>query len=90
MEPFAVTALAVGPALYLAGFVIGNARATGHLLWTRLAGLVVVVSFALFAGPRSNAIVSTAGVAVAIVAIAAIEGVTRSSPHRASSVAAHG
>lgn len=90
MEPFAVTALAVGPALDLAGFVIGNARATGHLLWTRLAGLVVVVSFALFAGPRSNAIVSTAGVAVAIVAIAAIEGVTRSSPHRASSVAAHG
>jgi len=40
---FATTALAVGPALYLAGFVAGNLRATGKLLGARAAGLVAAV-----------------------------------------------
>jgi low temperature requirement protein LtrA len=74
MNSFAITALAVGPALYLAGFVIGNLRATGRILHTRLVGLIVIVAIAVIAGPRVSALASTAAVATAIIAIAAIEG----------------
>lgn len=80
MASFAVTALAVGPALFFAGSVLGNLRATGSVLPTRLLGLVVVVVVALAAGPRRSPLVSTAAVTAVIVGIAAIETTTRRTP----------
>jgi low temperature requirement protein LtrA len=82
LNPFAVTALAVGPALYLSGFVLGNLRATGRILPTRLAGLIVIVAIAVLAAPHISALASTAAVAAAIIAIAAIEGATHSHDRR--------
>jgi low temperature requirement protein LtrA len=77
LDSFAVTALALGPALYLAGFVVGNLRATGRILSTRLVGLIVIVAITVLAAPHISALASTAAVAAAIVAIAIIEGATR-------------
>jgi low temperature requirement protein LtrA len=76
LNTFAVTALAVGPGLYLAGFIIGNLRATGRILHTRLVGLIAIVTIAALAGPHVSALASTAAVAATIIAIAAIEGAT--------------
>jgi low temperature requirement protein LtrA len=76
LNTFAVTALAVGPGLYLAGFVIGNLRATGRILHTRLVGLIAIVTIAALAGPHISALASTAAIAASIIAIAAIEGAT--------------
>jgi low temperature requirement protein LtrA len=84
LSPFAVTALAVGPALYLSGFVLGNLRATGRILPTRLVGLIVIVAIAVFAAPHISALASTAAVAAAIIAIAAIEGATHSHDRRST------
>jgi low temperature requirement protein LtrA len=82
LNPFAVTAVAVGPALYLSGFVLGNLRATGRILSTRLAGLIVIVAIAALAAPHISALASTAAVAAAMIAIAAIEGATHSHDRR--------
>jgi low temperature requirement protein LtrA len=76
LNTFGTTALAVGPALYLAGFVIGNLRATGRILHTRLVGLIAIVTIAIAAGPRIGALASIAAVGAAIVALAAVEGAT--------------
>jgi low temperature requirement protein LtrA len=76
LNTFATTALAAGPALYLAGFVIGNLRATGRILHTRLVGLIAIVTITALAGPRVGALASIAAVAAAIIAIAAVEGAT--------------
>jgi low temperature requirement protein LtrA len=74
---FGITALAAGPALYLAGFVAGNLRATGRLLVDRALGLLAVVGVALAAGTAATATVAIAAVAAVIVAIAAFETVRR-------------
>lgn len=76
LDTFGVTALALGPALYLAGFVVGNLRATGQLLVTRTVGLVAVVVVALVAGAVLTATVAVASVAAVIVVIAALESRT--------------
>jgi low temperature requirement protein LtrA len=73
LDAFGVTALAVGPGLYLAGFVAGNLRATGHLLVTRTAGLLVVVVAAVVAGTSVSATSALAVVTAVIVAVAAAE-----------------
>jgi low temperature requirement protein LtrA len=80
LNTFAVTALALGPSLYLAGFVFGNLRATGRILPTRLVGLILVAVIALVVGPHATAFVSTGAVAATIVAIAAIERPPRRRP----------
>jgi low temperature requirement protein LtrA len=80
LDSFAITALATGPALYLAGFVIGNRRATGSILTTRLVGLVAVVAAVAVLGPRASAILSVAAVAATIIAIAAVETRQRHAP----------
>jgi low temperature requirement protein LtrA len=80
LDAFATTALAVGPALYLAGFVAGNLRATGRLLGTRAAGLVAVVVAAVALGPRVDAIVTVGLVAAVVVGVAAVESVQRPAP----------
>lgn len=73
LNNFAVTALAVGPTLYLAGFIIGNLRATGRILHTRFVGLIAIAAIAVMAGPRTSALATTAAVAATIITIAAIE-----------------
>ncbi len=83
---FGVTALAVGPALYLSGFVIGNLRATGQLLVSRAVGLVGVVGGAVVAGNATPATAAVAAVTVVLVAVAAAESLTR---RRAAAVIVH-
>jgi low temperature requirement protein LtrA len=77
LNTFATTALAVGPSLYLAGFIIGNFRATGRILHTRLVGLISIVAVAALAGPHISPLASTAAVAATITAIAAFEDATK-------------
>ncbi|MGE5210262.1 MAG: low temperature requirement protein A [Acidobacteriota bacterium] len=73
LDSFGVTALALGPGLYLAGFVAGNFRATGHLPVTRTAGLLVLVGAAVIAGEGMSATSALAVVTAVLVAIAAVE-----------------
>lgn len=80
LDPFAVTALAAGPALYLGGFVAGNLRATGRLLHVRLVGLAVVAAAALVAGPRAPALVTVAAVTATILTVAVLEGRAQRAP----------
>ena len=77
LNAFGVLALALGPALYFLGFIFGNARATGRILWTRAVGLIVVVAVAVAAGNALNALAAVALVALVIVAVAGIEEFTR-------------
>jgi len=77
LNAFGVLALALGPALYFLGFIFGNARATGTVLWTRVVGLVAVVAVAVAAGTALTAVVAVALVAVVVVAVAAAEEVLR-------------
>lgn len=86
LESFGVTALAVGPGLFLAGFVLGNLRATGQLLLTRTVGLVAAVVVAIVAGSSLDATYAVAAVAVVIGGVAAAEA--RTHPGRAP-VAVH-
>ena len=71
---FGATALALGGGLYLAGFVIGNLRATGRVLVPRLVGLVVVVVGALAFGTRIDPLPTVGLVAGVLTTVAAIEG----------------
>jgi low temperature requirement protein LtrA len=73
LDTFGVTALAVGPALFLLGFVGGNLRATGRLLWTRVVGLVAIVVAAVIVSRSAAAIAAIATIAVALVAVATVE-----------------
>jgi low temperature requirement protein LtrA len=73
LEPFGVTALAVAPALVLGGVLVGNLRATGNLLVSRLVGLVVAPALAVAVGSRWSATAAVAAVAAVIVAVAAAE-----------------
>lgn len=68
-----VAALAVGPVLFLAGFVAGNRRATGTWLWPRLAGIAAVTLVALVVGPRADPVVTLGCLAVVVVAVAVAE-----------------
>jgi low temperature requirement protein LtrA len=70
---FASTALVIGPAIYLAGFVIGNWRATGELLTTRVIGIAVVVGVGWLAGPNVRPAISSGLLALAIASIAIAE-----------------
>ncbi|GIU90360.1 MAG: hypothetical protein KatS3mg010_1459 [Acidimicrobiia bacterium] len=78
---FAATALAVGPALVLAGFVVGNFRATGRVLHARLAG-VVAVPIVAAAGSRISALAGTTAAAATIVAVTAVEAAARAHASR--------
>lgn len=73
LDAFGVTALALGPGLYLAGFIAGNLRATGQLLVTRTVGLLGVVAVSLMAGWALTATAAIAAVTAVIVAVAAVE-----------------
>jgi low temperature requirement protein LtrA len=77
LNPFATTALAGGTALYLVGFVVGNLRATGRLLYERTVGLVAAAAWVLVTGPSVSAVVAVAGVALVLAAIAAVETKSR-------------
>jgi low temperature requirement protein LtrA len=82
LDTFGIAALAVGPSLYLAGFVAGNLRATGHLLVTRTLGLVGVLVTGIVGGNALSALAAVALVAAVIVAVAAIESNTHpGAPH---------
>jgi len=74
LDSFGVAALAVGPGLYLAGFLAANLRATGRLLTARALGVVGVVAAAILGGNTLTAIGAVAAVTVVILAIAAVEG----------------
>jgi low temperature requirement protein LtrA len=80
---FGITALAVGPGLYLAGFVAGNLRATGRLLPTRTLGLVAVVAAAFTGGHALPATAAVGAVAAVVIAVAATERAVRArdAPH---------
>jgi low temperature requirement protein LtrA len=84
LEGFAVTALALGPALYLAGFVAGNLRATGRILPIRVAGIVGVLVVALVLGPRVAALATMAGVAAVLTAVGVVETLQRRAPAAAA------
>jgi low temperature requirement protein LtrA len=73
-----VTALAVGPVLFLAGFVAGNRRSAGTWLWPRIAGVAGVAVVALAVGPSADPVVPLGLLAVVIAAVAVAE----SSRHR--------
>ncbi|MFN6119150.1 MAG: low temperature requirement protein A, partial [Actinomycetes bacterium] len=73
-----VTALAVGPVLFLAGIVAGNRRAAGTWLWPRIAGVAGVAVVALAVGPSADPVVPLGLLAVVIAAVAVAE----SSRHR--------
>ncbi len=77
LNSFGVAALAVGPGLFLAGFVAGNLRATGHVLTNRAVGLPGIVIAALLGGTTLSGTGALAAVTVVIVAIAAAETWTR-------------
>ncbi len=78
-----VTALAVGPVLFLAGFVAGNRRAAGTWLWPRVAGIGAAAVVALAVGPSADPVVSLGLLAVVIAAVAVAE----SSRHRSLATA---
>lgn len=80
LASFGVAALAVGPALYLAGFVAGNLRATGKLLITRAVGLVAAAAAAIGVGNNFSATAAVAAVAAVLVAIGAAESHQRPRP----------
>ena len=67
-----VAALVVGPALFLAGFVFGNLRATGAWLWGRVAGVVAIVAIGA-AASRVDAVASIGALAAVIAAVAVAE-----------------
>lgn len=73
LEPFGVAALTAGPALYLAGFVVGNLRATGRLLPARTIGLAVLLVVGPVMGTTSGTVVALSAVTGVIVAVALAE-----------------
>jgi low temperature requirement protein LtrA len=70
---FGVAALATGPALYLAGFVAANLRATGRLLATRAVAVAAVVVAAVAGGAALPATAAVGAVTAVIVAVAVAE-----------------
>jgi low temperature requirement protein LtrA len=74
---FGVAALAVGPALFLGGFVAGNFRATGRVLVERAIGIVAAVAVALGLGPEVDPPVTLWFLAGVVAAIAATETARR-------------
>jgi low temperature requirement protein LtrA len=77
MSMFATTAATLGPIIYLAGFVVGNLRATGQLLATRAIGIVAVATIGLAAGTRADVGVTLGLMAAASAALAATESIQR-------------
>ncbi len=77
LDSFGTLSLAAGTGLYLAGFVIGNLRATGRLLTERLVGLLAVTTWIVVAGPTVSATITVTGVALIVGAIATIETMRR-------------
>lgn len=73
-------ALGAGLALFSAGFIAGNLRATGRILTERLVAFVVVVVVTATLGPSVSAIALTAMLAVALVILATIETLRRAQP----------
>lgn len=84
LHSFGITALALGPSLYLAGFVYGNLRATGRLLIARTAGVVAVVAAAVAVGHVAAAAAVFVLVTLVVVGIAAVETVARPNAPRPS------
>jgi len=84
LDRFGATALTAGPAVravFLAGFVAGNLRATGQVLATRAVGAAVVV---LTGATLSTRIDAVAAIAVTAALIAAIGGIESRSHSRAA------
>ena len=84
---FGATALTAGPAVFLAGFVVGNLRATGQVLATRAVGVALVVLAGVGLGTRIDAVAAIAVVAAVIAAIGGLE--SRSHPRAAAHDGAH-
>lgn len=70
---FGLTAMAVGLALFLIGFLFGNARAGSGLLTERLVAAVVVVLVVVALGPDVSALTLLAVMAVLLVATSTVE-----------------
>jgi low temperature requirement protein LtrA len=73
LETFGVTALAVAPTLVLGGVLLGNLRATGDVLMSRLVGLLAAPVLAFVVGSTRSATAAVAAVAAVIVAVAVAE-----------------
>lgn len=73
IEGFALAALALGPATYLAGFVFGTLRTTGQLPISRAAGMVAVVAWIALAGPHVPPLAAITGLATIIGGVAVVE-----------------
>ncbi|MBK9177996.1 MAG: low temperature requirement protein A [Acidimicrobiales bacterium] len=73
LDAFGRAAIAGGLALFLVGFVLGNARATHTLLVERAVGAVAIVAFVAVGGRHLAAAVVLTAVALALVAITARE-----------------
>lgn len=79
-DPLASTGLIAvggGLALFLVGFIAGNARAVRALLVERVVALVVVAVAVGLAGPHVPAVVLLAMLAVTLVALSAVESARR-------------
>jgi low temperature requirement protein LtrA len=74
-----VAAIVAGPSLFLAGFVVGNRRAAGTWLWSRIVGIVGVVVVGLVAAPRVDPAVALGLLAVLVATVASVESVRRRS-----------
>jgi len=83
LDRFGATALTAGPAVFLAGFVVGNLRATGQVLATRAAGVGVVILAGLALSTRIDAVAAVAALAAVIAAIGVVElrSHPRAEPH---------
>jgi low temperature requirement protein LtrA len=73
LEDYAVIALAIGPVLYLAGFVFGTLRTVGRVPVSRVMGMVAVGAWTALVGPRASSVVAMAGVAAVVVAVGLVE-----------------
>jgi len=66
-------AIGVGLTLFLAGFVVGNARATHTLLVERAVAIPVIVGAIVALGSRVSALVLLTAIAVGLSAVTAAE-----------------
>lgn len=74
-----LAAFAVGPVLFLAGFVAGNRRATGTWLWWRVGGIGGVAVLSSAVAPGADPVVALGILAVLIAAVAVAESAGPSS-----------
>jgi low temperature requirement protein LtrA len=77
LEPLAAVGLAGGIGLFLLGFVMGNWRASGQVLWERLAAVVAVAGAVALTPGAGGMAMAAASIGLVVVALT-VEAVRRS------------